>query len=452
MEEKYGEFGTQLLKTPVSFGELIDTGAQFEVDLSSAKDEFNMMDIDDSDDDNELDVNNEELVSPWTHSFEELKRLMVPLTEHIHKRITRKGEKELGLVPDKARVAVRYSAYWEGEGAPFDSSLLRGTKYEFETGQHMVIEGLEAAVRTMYPFEQAEFIISYHLLFRDLGCPPRIKPKADGLFKIEVVNFTLVGDREAFEKLHPEDQNKFHIVYPKALDMHLHGKDCVKRHKYQSAITAFEKAISSLNYCRLADDNDETKQTTLLITLYQNLMVCYNKLNRPQRVCIMMKALNRITKENPSGKSLYHHGRALAALGEYDRARADFLRAQEKHPNNKEISDEILKLDKRITNYNQSSRNIWTRAFGIETKETNTNSLSSDDEDVDEHHRKFKTECDAMIKQFAETSIESLGLSRNSYTAKEFQILLKLAKKNNMALNASRLNEDVITLAKLKIN
>jgi len=83
---------------------------------------------------------------------------MSEIDENIYKRITRTGHVDREAVPNKARVSVRYSGYWEGETAPFDSSLLRGSKFVFETGQGTVVEGLEVAVRSMRPYEQAEFI------------------------------------------------------------------------------------------------------------------------------------------------------------------------------------------------------------------------------------------------------------------------------------------------------
>jgi len=227
----------------------------------------------DSDYEDAEDVDSEALLSPWTQSFEELRELMIKINEFMHKRTTREGHVDRDVVPDKARVSVRYSFYWEGMGAPFDSSMLRGTKFEFETGQKAVVMGLEAAVLTMRPYEQAEFIISYKLLFGELGCPPRIKPMADALLKVEVIDYSLIGDAEAINGIPKEDRDKFCVVYPKAQDMHLHAKDCVKRGRYRDAASTFERAINSLNYCRLANDEEERRQTDLLITL--TVSSCY---------------------------------------------------------------------------------------------------------------------------------------------------------------------------------
>ncbi|TDG43308.1 hypothetical protein AWZ03_010280 [Drosophila navojoa] len=445
MEDTYNT-NPQLLKEPLSFADLINAGTQFEVDTANynntAYDDFV---VDDNDEDvDEEAIDHEALVSPWTRSFEELRKLMTPVNEHIYKRITRAGIKEQGLVPDKARVALRYTAYWEGQTAPFDSSMLRGTKFEFETGQHMVLEGLEAAVRTMRVYEQSEFIISYKLLFHEMGCPPRIKQRADGLFKIEIIEFTLIGDENSLEKIAPEDRNKFAVVFPKAQDMHLHGKDCVKRGSYRNAVAAFERAIASLNYCRLADEKDEIKQRDLLITLYTNLMVCNNKVNKPARVCIAMKALRRLTDNQPSCKALFQEGRALAALGDYEQARKSFVQAQAKQPNNKEISEEIIKVEQRVSKYKKSVREIWTRALGSAEQPE-----KKSEENVS--NQQLKRDFESQLKEFNNSSLQSVNMSRKMYTDKEFDMLRLLATQFNMKLSLSPLDVDQLTLSKLQI-
>jgi len=218
------------------------------LDLAQQHSASNEMGLEsDSDYEDAEDVDSEALLSPWTQSFEELRELMIKINEFMHKRTTREGHVDRDVVPDKARVSVRYSFYWEGMGSPFDSSMLRGTKFEFETGQKAVVMGLEAAVLTMRPYEQAEFIISYKLLFGELGCPPRIKPMADALLKVEVIDYSLIGDAEAINGIPKEDRDKFCVVYPKAQDMHLHAKDCVKRGRYRDAASTFERAINYQN-------------------------------------------------------------------------------------------------------------------------------------------------------------------------------------------------------------
>ncbi|KAH8321837.1 hypothetical protein KR067_006107, partial [Drosophila pandora] len=433
------------------FSDLVKTGCQFEVDLSDshrATDDFLGPISDDSDSDDATDVDSEKLLSPWTRTFDELRSFMHRINDNIYKRVIREGHPEREVVPERARVAVRYSGYWEGEGAPFDSSMLRGTQFEFVTGQCQVIEGLEAAVLTMRPYEQAEFIISYKLLFRELGCPPRIKPKADGLFKVEVIDFSLVGDSGACDGVAKEDRDKFCVIYPKAQEVHLHGKDCVKRGRFHIAVSSFEKAVNSLNYCRLANEEEEAKQTQLLITLYQNLMICYNKINKPRRVCIVMKTVRRLTENDPSCKALFQEGRALSVLGEYDQARTSLLKAHKKQPFNQEINNEILSLNARIAKYKDATRDLWSRALSIKKKKPQKTDI---DPIKDDRDKAFADEMDQLIGQFKSSASMSVNLSRKMYSDKEFEIFCHLLKDRDMKLTLSPVHEDLLTLSKLKI-
>ncbi|EDW92401.1 inactive peptidyl-prolyl cis-trans isomerase shutdown [Drosophila yakuba] len=450
MEENYQPFTTQLLKNPLSFSDLVEKGAEFELDMSHQNHTSDLGLDSESDYEDAEDVDNEELRSPWTHSFEELRALMSEIDEHIYKRITRTGHVDRDAVPIKARVSVRYSGYWEGESAPFDSSLLRGTKFEFETGQGTVVEGLEAAVRTMRPYEQAEFIISYKLLFGELGCPPRIKPKADALFKVEVIDYSLIGDADGIDAIPKEDRDKFCVVYPKAQDLHLHGKDCVKRGRYRNAVTAFERAVSSLNYCRMANDEEEHKQTELLITLNTNLMIVYNKLNKPKRACIMMKALRHLTVDNPSCKALFQEGRALAALGEYDLARKAFLQAQSKQPENKEISDEIISMNKRISKYKEATRDLWTRALSVNNSKPEVRKTAAQLE-KEAKEQDFKDSMEDLIRQFKNASDQKVTFSRKTFSDAQFDTTCKLAKEYDLKLTLSPVQEDVLTLSKPEV-
>lgn len=240
---------------------------------------------------------------------------MTTINEFIYKKVTKEGNKGLGTVPNNARVCIRYNAYWEGEGAPFDSSFMRGSSHNFYTGRQEVLEGLEEAVRTMHKSEQAQFVISYKLLFHDMGCPPRVKPKADGLFIIELVSFNAVGDVDADKQVPEEDRNKFSVVFDKIKEIHLKGLDFFQQGQYRNACRAFEKAVDVLNFCRLANEEEEREQRYFLLKLYTNLAVCYIKTNNPSKTCIMCKEIRRLTDNKPSCKALFQEGRALLMLG-----------------------------------------------------------------------------------------------------------------------------------------
>ncbi len=63
------------------------------------------------------------------------------------------------------------------------------SKISFRRGQGEAIPGLDEAVGTMRRNEQSQFIFSPDWAFGDLGCPPRIPPKAYVYFKIDLIDW-----------------------------------------------------------------------------------------------------------------------------------------------------------------------------------------------------------------------------------------------------------------------
>ncbi|KAI8038311.1 inactive peptidyl-prolyl cis-trans isomerase shutdown [Drosophila gunungcola] len=305
--------------------------------------------------DDDKDADYGAVASPWTGSLDNLRTLMSRIDENIYKGTTREGHEERDPVPEKARVSIRYRAYWEGEEAAFESAKLQ----EFETGGDMVLKGLEAAVRTMRPYEQADFVISNELLFGELGAPPHIKPKADALFQVEVIDYSPIPDNE----IPKEERDKFYVVFPQAKDLYKEGKIWVKRLRYPNAVTAFQKAIKSLKNCRMANVEEERQQTDLLILLSLGLMICYNSKKKPKWTCNVMKDIRRLSGNNPPWRTLFQEGRALAELGEYERARKAYLEAQKKQPDNEYIKDELFSISKRMNNLEKARQELWERSM-----------------------------------------------------------------------------------------
>ncbi|XP_017061273.1 inactive peptidyl-prolyl cis-trans isomerase shutdown [Drosophila ficusphila] len=294
------------------------------------------------------DEDYENVPSPWMGSFDKLRGEMNRIDAHIYKRVVREGHEERDPVPDKARVSIRYRGYWEGEKDAFEASEL----CKFETGKDMVLQGLEAAVRTMRPYEQADFIISNKVL----KCLSR-NPKRNALFQVEVIDyFPIVKD-----ELPEEELDKFYVVYPKAKDFYQEAKIWVKRLRYPNAVSTFQKGINSLKSCRITNSEEEQQQTELLINISQGLMICYNNMNKPKCACVVMKDIRRLTRNNPSWRALFQEGRALVSLGDHHRARKSLILAQKKQPENQFIKDEIVSINQRIRNLEEARQEIIER-------------------------------------------------------------------------------------------
>lgn len=444
-----------LFTAQITHRDLISSGASFEINTNFDEgftndiyDELNMG-SDDEQDDGSSALDKAELVSPWTEPFEDLKPRMIKLNEHVWKKITKVGLEEEPTVPNNARVCIRYNAYWEGEGAPFDSSFLRGSSYSFYTGRNQVLEGLEVAVRTMHKGEQAQFIISYHLLFREMGCPPRVKPKADGLFIIELVSYNLVGDIDADQQIAEQDRNKFSVVIDKVKEIHLKGLDFFSQGTYRNACRAFEKAVDILKFCRLANDQEEKEQTSFLIKLYTNLAVCYNKTNSPGKTCLTCKEIRDLTHNKPSCKALFQEGRAYLMLGEYEKARNLLVKAQHMEPQNVDISKELKILDERYTRYKENERKIWTKAIGIikNVEQSRNDSVKNNN---NEDMSNLKELMKKLMLEFKEDNEQNNLKLPTGLTNKEVQTVEELAKQLDLKLTLNPLDNTTYTVVKKK--
>lgn len=448
MNPREDEPTLNILSEPLSISDLIVNGAKFEINANFDDDEF-ISDIFDeinpgSDNEDDSGIDNAKLVSPWQHSFDELRLQMVKLNEYMYKKVTKEGISEKGTVPPMARVCIRYNSYWEGEGAPFDSSFLRGSSHSFYTGRGEVLEGLEEAVCSMYKGEEAQFVISYHLLFREMGCPPRVKPKADGLYIIELVDFNAVGDINATDELTEEDRNKFPAVLAKAKEVHLKGVDFFGQSMYKNACKAFMKAVNALNFCQLKNEEEQEQQTAFLVKLYTNLAVCYNKINQPNKTMLMCRELRRLTNNKLSCKALFQEGRALLMLGEYSRARTVLIKAQHIEPNNADVNKELKTLETRYSKYKNNEKELWTRAISVMKK------------DEGKQTKAPKDDTDPAFREGMLSVIESLNKNENfktfelppGLTSNEIKVVDELAQEMNMKLQLSPLDNSTYTLVK----
>ena len=83
-------------------------------------------------------------------------------------------------------VAVHYTGTLQ-DGTKFDSSLDRGTPFEFKLGQGDVIKGWEQGILGMKVGGKRKLTIPSQLAYGDNGFPPVIPPKATLLFEVELV-------------------------------------------------------------------------------------------------------------------------------------------------------------------------------------------------------------------------------------------------------------------------
>ena len=84
------------------------------------------------------------------------------------------------------RVKVHYAG-WLENGKKFDSSVERGTPFEFVLGQGRVIQGWEKGIPGMKVGEKRKLTIDHKLAYGERGFPGAIPPKARLIFDVELL-------------------------------------------------------------------------------------------------------------------------------------------------------------------------------------------------------------------------------------------------------------------------
>ncbi len=83
-------------------------------------------------------------------------------------------------------VTVHYYGVLKSDGKMFDSSFRQGNAFTFPLGGGRVIRGWDEGVALLKKGTKATLIIPYNLGYGEAGSPPRIPPRSDLIFYIEV--------------------------------------------------------------------------------------------------------------------------------------------------------------------------------------------------------------------------------------------------------------------------
>ena len=392
---------------------MLSTGSKFEINSKfNMQDDLSFLDDEKEDGCDENEYSGEPIVSPWEHSFVELKAKMTKIPDvQLFKRIVKEGwGTQVAKDVENCCAVINYSAYFEKETEAFDSTFLMGKPKVLIMGSGEVLQGLELAVKTMIAGEESQFIIGYELLFGEMGCPPRIKPKADALFCISLVKLTDTGNDNALNMVNSEDRYKFSQVMPKAKQVNLRAKECFKRYDYHNASKLFHKAVQSVESCRLSNQEEQEEQKDFCIKTYTNLAVCYNKINLPKKTCLMCNELRRMSNIDENCKALFMEGRALLQLGEFKRAQQRLKQAHRLQPNHVVISNELRLLDEKYQAYIKHEKNVWKKVFG------------NNDDAKEKEETSLKVGIIDVTDPFREATMQGLDLFKKNGNLKRMQL------------------------------
>ena len=105
-------------------------------------------------------------------------------TFKVEKSVETSGE----LCPKGARVKVHYTGYLT-DGKKFDSSVDRGTPFDFTVGVSQVIKCWDEGVTQMRKGEKAKLTCPSDYAYGERGYPGAIPPKATLIFEVELIEF-----------------------------------------------------------------------------------------------------------------------------------------------------------------------------------------------------------------------------------------------------------------------
>lgn len=285
--------------------------------------------------------------------FEIISSKMTNLMENglVMKRILREG---YGALPkDRDIVRVHYNGYIEYQPEPFDCTYARKKPHQFSINNGEVLPGLDIAVQSMRLNEKSQFLLKPQVAYGILGCLNRVPANSDILFEIELLEIVNVGAVAEYEALPEDQQRQFDHVYHYCVALCAKGKDLFNKNIH-SSIKEYNKAVGKLENALMDDYNDEVKQQELLHKLYVNLIVCYTRCEQPRKSCIYFNRLMALVKGTSlkiPAKAYYNNARSLRMLGEFRLAKTRLNLAHEKEPNNPDILNEMIALDKDINDY-----------------------------------------------------------------------------------------------------
>ncbi len=93
-----------------------------------------------------------------------------------------------GKTAEAGKVFVVHYTGWLRDGTKFDSSVDRNQPLQFEQGKRKVIPGWDAGFEGMKVGGKRRLIIPYQLAYGEKGRQPKIPPKSDLIFDVELLD------------------------------------------------------------------------------------------------------------------------------------------------------------------------------------------------------------------------------------------------------------------------
>jgi len=246
-----------------------------------------------------------------------------------------------GPPPDGNEVEAHYTGTLSSDGSKFDSSRDRGKTFKFTIGQGMVIKGWDEGFASMKVGEQAVLKVRSDYGYGDSGSPPKIPPKAELLFDVELLGF----------KEKPKDRWQMSVDerLEFATKIKAEGTDLFKKKQYGEAIVKYEDAAAYSVDEGISGDDVPEAERPLYVSCWGNVAMCYINLKSWADAVAACNKVLAISSESESNiKALYRRGLARLRMGMEKEAKADLMTAYNVDNTNKDVRKALKQLKEQV--------------------------------------------------------------------------------------------------------
>jgi len=139
------------------------------------------------------------------------------------------------------------------------------------------------------------------------------------------------------------------------------GNDFFKKGDLTAALRHYHIALSYANGLYGLPPQEEKVLKELKSSTYNNMAVVHLKQGKNDRALADLKLVLELDDSNL--KALFRRGKLWLTIGDVDKARADLDKAKELDPNNKEIKQELLLLEKKEKEQAAKAKSMYSKMF-----------------------------------------------------------------------------------------
>lgn len=252
---------------------------------------------------------------------------------------------------DGALVNVELEGRLSGSTEPFEKRTL---SFNLGEGSEVgVCSGIETALGKFAKGEKSRIVIQPKFAFKAEGNTQlNIPPNAVVEYIITLNSFEKAKEAWSMDAKEKIEQAK---IYKEK------GTNYFKASKHQLASKMYTRVVKLTE-----DENDEEYKQELkdlLLSAHLNLSLVYLKANTPHHTEAKEHAISALKLDPVNVKALFRRGQALLALGDADKAEADFQQVVELDPGNKAAANQIIICRDTIKKQKQKEKQLYANMF-----------------------------------------------------------------------------------------